>query len=97
MVAVVTFGRSVLRPKYDPELVERAALEEVLRRRPKRLTVAELSLRIVGNPEDGLEVETAITAIHSLRASGLVRYQNDDQLVEPTYPLQRYVEIVGSP
>lgn len=70
--------------KYDPQLVERAAFEEVLRRHPARLTVGELLLRIVGDPEDDLEVEVAAEAIHSLRASGLIRYRKDDRIVEAT-------------
>jgi hypothetical protein len=93
----MTVGRSVLPPKYDPELVECVVLEEVLRLHPERLTVTELSLKIVGDPEDDLEAETAIGAIHNLRASGLVRYRNDDRLVEPIHALLRYVELLGSP
>lgn len=84
-------------PKYDPEHVERAVLEEVLRRHPERLTIGELSLRIVGDPEDELEVEIAAEAIHDLRASGVVRYREDDQLVEPTHAVLRYVELLESP
>ncbi len=82
--------------KYDPELVERAVLEEILRLYPQRLTVEEMSLRIVGDPEDEREVETAAEAIRSLRASGLVRYRNDEQLVEPTQAVLRYVALMGS-
>jgi hypothetical protein len=41
-------------PQYDPALVERAVLEEVIDLHPERLTVAELLLRIAGDPEDGL-------------------------------------------
>lgn len=83
-------------PKYNPELVARAVLEEVLRRHPERLTIAELSLWIVGDPEDDLEVETAIEAIHNLRASGLVRYRNDDRVVEATHAALRAAALLAS-
>jgi len=49
------------------------------------LTVGELALRIVSDPEDRMEVETATEAIRDLRRSGLVRYRNDDQVVEATH------------
>lgn len=76
-------------PKYDPELVERAVLEEVMEQHPARLTVGELALRIVADPEDSLEVETATHAAWDLRRSGLVRYRNDDQVVELTHAALR--------
>jgi hypothetical protein len=83
-------------PAYNREIVARAILEEVLRLHPERLTVDELSMRIVGDPEDEREVGTAAEAIYDLRASSLIRYRNDDQLVEPTQVVVRYVELVGS-
>ena len=60
-------------------------LREATELHPQRLTVEELSLRIVSDPEDHWEVETAANAIRDLRRSGLVRYRNDDQVVEPTH------------
>jgi aryl-alcohol dehydrogenase-like predicted oxidoreductase len=71
-------------PKYNPKLVEHAILVEVIEQHPSRLTIRELTLRIVSDPDDSTEVETATDAIRDLRRSGLVRYRNDDQLVEPT-------------
>lgn len=85
------------RPAYDVESVARTILEEAIRRHPERLTVTELSLRIVGDPDDDLEGETAVEAIQSLRASGLIRYRNDDQIVEPTHAVLCYAELMGSP
>lgn len=76
-------------PRYDLETVERTMLEEILRRHPQRLTVAELSLLIVADPADDLEVETAKQAASNLRSAGLVRYRNDDEIVEPTYAALR--------
>jgi hypothetical protein len=72
-------------PKYDLALVGQVILEEALELHPQRLTVGELALRIVGDPDDGVEVETVTEAIRNLRRSGLVRYRNDDQVVEPTH------------
>jgi hypothetical protein len=72
-------------PNYDPALVERVILEEAIDVHPQRLTVRELALRIVSDPEDCTELETATEAIRDLRRSGLVRYRNDDQVVEPTH------------
>jgi hypothetical protein len=72
-------------PKYDPALVEQVILEEAIDMHPQRLTVGELSLRIVSDPDDSWEVETATHAIRDLRRSGLLRYRNDDEVVEPTH------------
>jgi hypothetical protein len=83
--------------KYDPDLVARVAVEEVLRLHPERLTVGELSQRVVNDPGDEMEIETAAEAIHDLRASGVVRYREDDRLVEPTHAVLRYVALLRSP
>jgi aryl-alcohol dehydrogenase-like predicted oxidoreductase len=72
-------------PRYNPALVAQAVLEEAIELHPQRLTVGELSLRVVSDPDDGMEVETATEAIRDLRRSGLFRYRNDDQVVEPTH------------
>jgi hypothetical protein len=82
---------------YDLEIVARTILEEVLRLHPERLTVAELSLRIIGDPEDEREAETVAEALQRLRASGLIRYRNDERLVEPTQAVLRYVALMGPP
>lgn len=71
-------------PNYRPEPLERAILEEVIDLLPVRLTVNELCLWIAANPEDDSEVEATRRAIHDLKRSGLLRYQNDNQVVEPT-------------
>jgi hypothetical protein len=72
-------------PRYNATLVARAILEEAIDLHPQRLTVDELSLRVVADPADGREVETASEAIRDLRRSGLLRYRNDDRVVEPTH------------
>ncbi len=59
-------------------------LIEIIEQHPTRLTVDELVSRIVADRDDGREVETATEAIRNLRRSALVRYHDDDELVEPT-------------
>jgi hypothetical protein len=71
-------------PKYDPEHVGRAVLLAVIDLLPVHLTVAELCLRIAGDTEDGREIKTIRDAIRDLKRSGVLRYRNDDQVVEPT-------------
>jgi hypothetical protein len=66
------------------ETPQQVILLEVLEQDPARLTVDELALRIVADPSDRTEVETATTAVRDLRRACLVRYRNDDLLVEPT-------------
>jgi hypothetical protein len=79
----MTAGAAVS-PKCPPEAVERAVLEEVIELLPVRLTVNELCLWIAANPEDDREVEATRHAIRDLKRSGLLRYRNDDLVVEPT-------------
>lgn len=69
---------------YLPGPVERAILEEVIELLPVRMMVKELCLWIAANPEDDREVETIRDAIRDLKRSGLLRYRNDDLVVEPT-------------
>jgi hypothetical protein len=83
MGAEMTAG-AALSPNCLPEHVERAVLEAVIDLLPIRLTVTELCLRIAADPEDRREVEVVRHAIRDLKRSGLLRYRNDDQIVEPT-------------
>jgi hypothetical protein len=83
-------------PKYNLELVARAILEEAVELHPQRLTVGELALRIVADPDDSREVEVATQAIHDLRRSGLLRFWDDDLVVEPTQAaLRAYSLLIG--
>lgn len=84
-------------PKYDPEVVERVVLEEAIDLHPQRLTAPELALRIVTNPDDRMEMETAIQAIRELRRSGLLRYRDDDEVVEPTPSALRAHALLACP
>lgn len=82
-------------PQYDPTTVGRLLLEEAAELHPRRLTVRELSQRIVIDPDDSREVETATNAIRSLRQSGLLAYQDDDEVVEPTPAACRVFELLA--
>jgi len=73
------------RPQYNPELVERTVLEEVIELHPERLTIDELVLRTATDPDDSAGVETIRQAIRDLRRSGLLRYRNGEEIVEPTH------------
>jgi hypothetical protein len=72
------------RAEPDPESAECAVLSEVIELLPVRLTVAELCQKITAGSQDKWRVETARHAIRDLRGWGLLRYRDDDQLVEPT-------------
>ena len=64
---------------------ERAVLEEVIDLHPERLSIPELILRIAGDPDDAVKAEKIRQALRELRRSGLVRYRDDDEIVEPTH------------
>lgn len=70
-------------PKYDVATVEAVILEEAAELHPQRLTAGELTLKIVSDPEDERETETAAQAIRGLREFGLFK-DRDDEIVEPT-------------
>jgi hypothetical protein len=82
-------------PQYNPEIVGQAILDEVVEQHPLRLTIGELTGRIVADPSDATEVGTARHAIRDLRRACLVRYRNDDELVEPTQAAIRAHELLG--
>ena len=72
------------RVERDPEEVERTVLVEVIELLPVRPTVAELCQMLTPCSQDKGRVETVRHAIRDLRGWGLLRYRDDDQLVEPT-------------
>lgn len=71
-------------PKYNRPVVAQAILEAAVELHPKVLTARELSLRIIADPEDRREVETAMQAIGDLKQSGLFADRGDDEIAEPT-------------
>jgi hypothetical protein len=81
-------------PNHNPALVEQVVLEEAVEQHPVRLTIAELTLRIAANPDDRSEVKTIEQAIWELRRSGLVRYRDGEEVVEPTYTALRAASLL---
>ncbi len=71
-------------------------LVEVVEQHPLRLTIGELAGRIVADPDDVTEVETARAAIRDLRRATLVRYRNEDELVEPTQAAIRVYQLLSA-
>lgn len=70
-------------PKYSPELVERAVLEVVIELHPAVMTMAELTLRIAGDPRDRREIDAITCAVRDLRGAGLLQADHNER-VEPT-------------
>lgn len=69
--------------KYDVAKVEAVMLEVAAELHPERLSAGGLSLRIVGDPDDDREVDTAARAIRNLCEFGLF-HVGDDWIVDPT-------------
>lgn len=79
--------------KYNIEIVESVLLEEAAELHPQHLTARELWLRIVGDPDDHREVETAAQAIRNLTEFGLFRAR-DDEIVELTQAAVRAIALL---
>ena len=71
-------------PKYNRPVVAQAILEVAVELHLKLLTGREHSLKIIADPEDRREVETASRAIDDLKQSGLFTDRDDDEVAEPT-------------
>lgn len=69
--------------KYNAALVGKTILNEAVEQLPTRWTAYFLIERIVSDPKDKKEVETAEMALDKLQESGLIRL-GTDELVEPT-------------
>lgn len=79
---------------YNVEIVEAVILEIAAELHPELLSTRELILeKIVSNPDDAREVQTAAQAIRNLRDAGLVR-SRDDETVEPTQAALRAVTLL---
>ncbi len=81
-------------PKYNVAIVEAVLLEVAAEVHPQHLSAKELSLRIVSDPDDSREVETAAQAIRNLRELGLLCAQNDES-VRPTPAALRAVALLA--
>jgi hypothetical protein len=71
------------------EELERTVLHEIVELHPERLTIPELILRIARNPADYATAERIRIAARDLRRSGLARYRDGDEIVEPTHAALR--------
>jgi hypothetical protein len=80
-------------PKYNLAIVETVILEVAAELHPQHLTAEDLSLRIVGDPDDERETETAAQAIRSLTEFGLFADRGDG-IVEPTPAALRAVALL---
>jgi hypothetical protein len=80
-------------PKYNVAIVEAVILEVAAELHPENLTVKELSLRIISDPDDSRELETAAQAIRGLREFGLFK-ASDDEIVVPTPAALRAVALL---
>lgn len=74
--------------------LERTVLAEVIELHPELLTIAELIQRIARRPEDETTKEEIRNAIRDLRRSGLVRYRDDGEVVEPTHAALRAFDLL---
>jgi hypothetical protein len=89
-------GKNATPPKYNLDLVAQVILEVAVELHPEYLTVRDLSLRIVADPGDDREMETAAEAIRELKQSGLLGYEDGDEVVEPTpAALRAYALLAG--
>jgi hypothetical protein len=72
-----------LPPKYNIATVEAVILEVAAELHPQNLTAKELALKIIHDPDDAREVETAAQAIRGLREFGLFA-DREDEIAQPT-------------
>lgn len=70
-------------PKYNVAIVEAVILEVAAELHPEHLSAHELALKIISDPDDSRELETAVLAIDGLREFGLFKVR-DDEIAEPT-------------
>jgi len=83
----------VFRLTVHPQL-ERTVLTEVVQLHPELLTISELILRIARHPDDEATKEEIGNAVRDLRRSGLVRYRDSEQVVEPTHAALRAYDLL---
>jgi hypothetical protein len=69
---------------YDPQKVGGVLLVVIIEQHPALLTVDQLALRVVSDPNDEEEVKAFGEALRSMSASGLIQCRGEDKTVEPT-------------
>lgn len=80
-------------PKYDVAKIEAVVLEVAAELHPERLSTGGLLLKVIGNPDDTREIDTASQAVRNLREFGLFA-RRDDEIVEPTPAALRAVALL---
>lgn len=80
-------------PEYDIAIVEAVILQEAAELHPRHLTASDLAMRIVSDPNDKREVETATQAIQGLREFSLFS-DRGDEVVVPTPAALRAVALL---
>lgn len=70
-------------PQYNVAAVEALLLEIATELDPEHLSKDKLSLRVVTNPDDSREIDTAARAIRNLQEVGLFK-DREDEVVQPT-------------
>jgi hypothetical protein len=93
MTGAAAGAESSTPPKYSPEPVEQAVLTIVIYVYPTCLTMAELLLRIAGDPKDRREIDTITCAVRDLEKSGLLQKGHDER-IEPTSATLRAVSLL---
>lgn len=79
-------------PKYDVVVVEAVILEVAAELHPMLLIPRDLALRVISDPDDKREVETAAQAIRDLRKFGLL--SKEEEIAEPTPAALRAVALL---
>ncbi len=79
-------------PKYDVSIVEAVILEVAAELHPMLLTPHDLSLKVVSDPDDKREIETAAQAIRGLREFGLL--SKEEEIAKPTLAALRAVALL---
>lgn len=73
--------------------LERTVLTETVQLHPEQLTIPELILRVARDPYAETTNEEIRKATRELRRSGLIRYRDDDEVVEATHTAYRAYEL----
>lgn len=76
----------------QPTELERIVITEILQLYP--LTISELIIRVASNPDDGATEDRVRIITRDLRRDGVVRYRNNDEVVEPTRAAIRMDELL---
>ena len=82
-------------PRYDPEVMERAVIEEALFLHPQHLARGEFVRKMTIRPDDPGRSDDVTEAINGLERSGLLR--DHAGTVVPTHAAVRFAELFELP